>query len=219
MVQRHLETQKSSDPCHTEREMGRLACIEFNRGREHSAPTSTVLWSDFQKTKTRPLKRTTQHSLPAGSRRKRKKSKPPGGPYSHHTHLHDRWTPQRGCPSERAITPHRIVSPSTSKSRSAGLLHTHKRRNPAARVHRKKKGAVPRVCSVSAHCPATFGVPVIRPGVRCSVLWKVANSFRFVGTHTEPSSGGASNRSIRTPAQSIMPRSIGAVMTVKKERH
>ena len=220
MSQSNLETQKSSDPCHTERQMGRQACIDFNRGRGHST-YQRFSGQIFRKQKLVQSK--GRHSTlcqPARDTRGRRASRLEVHT-SYHTHLHDLWTPQRGCPSERAITPHRIVPPSTSKSRSAGLLHTRKRSNPAARVQRKrkKKVAVPRVCSVFAHCPAPFRMPVIRQGVRCSVLWKVANSFRCVGTHTGPCSGGASNRSIRTSAQSITPRSIGAVMSVKKARH
>ena len=140
MSQSNLETQKSSDPCHTERQMGRWACVEFNRGTAQR-PFSHQRFSGQMIRKQKLVQSKGRNSTlcqPARDARGRRASRLELHT-SHHTHLHDLWTPQRGCPSERAITPHRIVPPSTSKSHSACHLHTHKRRN----------GAIPRVCARS----------------------------------------------------------------------
>ena len=148
-------------------------------------PTSRVLWADFQKQKIVHSKgRHGTLCQPARDARGRRASRLKVHT-SHLTDLHDLRTSQRGCPLERVITPPMIVPPSTSKSRSAGLLHTHKRRNPAARVHMKRKRrARYHVCT--RPCPLLCSVRRARDSATGPIQEKEANSFRFLGRHTGP---------------------------------
>ena len=178
---RHVRNINESEQTEKHKNVQSKACIEFNRGRaQRPFPHQRFSGQIFKNKNSSTQKDDTALSELARDARGRRASRLKVHT-SYHTHLRDLWTPLRGC---KVRTPPMIVPPSSSRSPSVGLLHPHKRRNPAVRVHRKKRRAVYLVCACI--CPLLCSVRRARDSARGPMLEKEANSFRFLGRHTGP---------------------------------